>query len=432
MALGVGYGLEYYKTGLVTEGRVTLEYALATGRLILGGQKDGSRLTPYLIGGGGVHTKLLKPSLGGKNHLLAGIGARIDFDRKPGGSGIDVLLIGTGMGPKTVGIRVGYSIAFGRIREKASPTATPEPTPSETPTLAEGQEARLNLDSSPQVAESIGEHGADVRGRPEAREFNVSPAIEEGLATGQFVWATERPTRRTAVWDLAGRKDMLGDYELYPILVDLNRDRIVDGKIDAGVPVILPAKVTPLMKKRARSDAWSKAYVPFRGRPINYTRYGKFKEMQRLIRIYGARTVRVTRGTNLWDMAGREEIYGDNWRFVDIYHANLDKIWNRDLIYPGQKFVLPNIPGPIPTKTVPVKTPEVSQTSPDGVPAGATPVGAPKTAPVADISVDIAPAVNTAVPAAKTGGEARPAVSSPAVPNAEPTEVGTPTGPITD
>jgi nucleoid-associated protein YgaU len=50
-------------------------------------------------------------------------------------------------------------------------------------------------------------------------------------------------------------------------------------------------------------------------------------------------TAIVSRGDSLWRISRR--VYGSGMRYTVIYDANEDQIRNRDLIYPGQVFVLP-------------------------------------------------------------------------------------------
>lgn len=49
----------------------------------------------------------------------------------------------------------------------------------------------------------------------------------------------------------------------------------------------------------------------------------------------------VVKGDCLWKISGKEEIYNDPFMWPIIYHTNRDKIKNPDLIYPGQKFIIP-------------------------------------------------------------------------------------------
>lgn len=48
----------------------------------------------------------------------------------------------------------------------------------------------------------------------------------------------------------------------------------------------------------------------------------------------------VERGDNLWDISGKDEIYGNPFQWPLIYKANRDKINDADLIYPGQEFAI--------------------------------------------------------------------------------------------
>lgn len=46
----------------------------------------------------------------------------------------------------------------------------------------------------------------------------------------------------------------------------------------------------------------------------------------------------VVRGDNLWDISGKDSIYGNSYQWPLIYKANRNKIKDADLIYPGQVF----------------------------------------------------------------------------------------------
>jgi len=43
----------------------------------------------------------------------------------------------------------------------------------------------------------------------------------------------------------------------------------------------------------------------------------------------------------LWNIAKKRRFYGDPWKWKRIYRANLDKIKDPDLIYPGQRLSIP-------------------------------------------------------------------------------------------
>ncbi|ROR35076.1 LysM peptidoglycan-binding domain-containing protein [Inmirania thermothiophila] len=54
----------------------------------------------------------------------------------------------------------------------------------------------------------------------------------------------------------------------------------------------------------------------------------------------------VVRGDSLWKISGREEVYGDPFRWPLIYKRNRDQIRDADLIYPGQVFTIDRFPSP--------------------------------------------------------------------------------------
>jgi len=54
------------------------------------------------------------------------------------------------------------------------------------------------------------------------------------------------------------------------------------------------------------------------------------------------RTTKVVRGDTLW-LFGRR-YYGDGMRYRQIYSANTRQIRNPHWIYPGQIFVVPDMP----------------------------------------------------------------------------------------
>jgi len=43
----------------------------------------------------------------------------------------------------------------------------------------------------------------------------------------------------------------------------------------------------------------------------------------------------------LWNIAGKKNIYNDPWKWKRIYRANREKIKDPDIIYPGQKLIIP-------------------------------------------------------------------------------------------
>ncbi|MBT3204616.1 MAG: LysM peptidoglycan-binding domain-containing protein [Gammaproteobacteria bacterium] len=50
----------------------------------------------------------------------------------------------------------------------------------------------------------------------------------------------------------------------------------------------------------------------------------------------------VVSGDNLWNISGKESIYGNPYQWPLIYKANSDQITDADLIYSGQVFSIPS------------------------------------------------------------------------------------------
>lgn len=53
----------------------------------------------------------------------------------------------------------------------------------------------------------------------------------------------------------------------------------------------------------------------------------------------------VVTGDNLWNIAGKDSVYGNPYQWPLIYKANANQIKDADLIYPGQYFYIPNASG---------------------------------------------------------------------------------------
>ena len=49
----------------------------------------------------------------------------------------------------------------------------------------------------------------------------------------------------------------------------------------------------------------------------------------------------VVEGDSLWKIAGREEVFGDCFKWSELFYANKDKITNPNVIYPGQVLQIP-------------------------------------------------------------------------------------------
>lgn len=56
-------------------------------------------------------------------------------------------------------------------------------------------------------------------------------------------------------------------------------------------------------------------------------------------------TYLVQESDNLWGIAAKPETYNDPYRWLLLYHANRDQIFEPDLIYPGMVLLVPHYPG---------------------------------------------------------------------------------------
>jgi nucleoid-associated protein YgaU len=64
------------------------------------------------------------------------------------------------------------------------------------------------------------------------------------------------------------------------------------------------------------------------------------KAVEKAVKIYVVDTWEKDRDC-LWNIAKKRTIYADPWKWKRIYKANRDKIKDADLIYPGQKLIIP-------------------------------------------------------------------------------------------
>lgn len=51
----------------------------------------------------------------------------------------------------------------------------------------------------------------------------------------------------------------------------------------------------------------------------------------------------VQRGDSLWRIAGRDEIFKNSYKWIELYHANKGKISDPDVLYPGMIIKIPRI-----------------------------------------------------------------------------------------
>jgi len=277
---------------------------MVAGRLLPLKQKEGSRFMPYLVGGGGLHVHALSPSWAGSKHLMGGVGGRIDLDKHPGGSAIDVQLIGLGTTPWTGQFRVGYSIQFSGKKNKGA-----------------------TADSGKKQEKSSTEY--------------ISYVLKE----------------KDTLWRLAYWAKSLTDPELYPLLVDANKDVLkTPADLKPGVMVRIPQNVSEKDKEKARSDAWTAEYVPWRGSLVSKDKYDewKTKNMKGVVAASPRaeeksftrspsptqayeRKDEYTVQTNdtLWKIACRLDIYGDCELYPLLVTANQDVLTAPGDLEPG-------------------------------------------------------------------------------------------------
>jgi len=113
-------------------------------------------------------------------------------------------------------------------------------------------------------------------------------------------------------------------------LLDEARKAFTDG--DYGTATS-KAHEAELAANKAREEALAKVKVEERKEEIKV-------EEEKAAKIYVVGTWEKDRDC-LWNIAKKRTIYADPWKWKRIYKANRDKIKDVDLIYPGQKLIIP-------------------------------------------------------------------------------------------
>jgi len=101
---------------------------------------------------------------------------------------------------------------------------------------------------------------------------------------------------------------------------------------------ISKAKEAELSAKRAREEALAKAKMEKKEEEVPVEEE-KVEEVEEA-RFYVVGTWAKDRDC-LWNIAKKKNIYNDPWKWKRIYKANMDKIEDPNLIYPGQKLIIP-------------------------------------------------------------------------------------------
>jgi nucleoid-associated protein YgaU len=99
---------------------------------------------------------------------------------------------------------------------------------------------------------------------------------------------------------------------------------------------ISKAREAELSANKAREEALAKAKVEKREEEIVMEE----EAVEEAPKVYVVGTWERDRDC-LWNIAKKPSIYGDPWKWKRIYKANTDKIKDPDLIYPGQRLVIP-------------------------------------------------------------------------------------------
>ncbi|OGK16039.1 hypothetical protein A2690_01315 [Candidatus Roizmanbacteria bacterium RIFCSPHIGHO2_01_FULL_39_12b] len=165
----------------------------------------------------------------------------------------------------------------------------------------------------------------------QAAQEEVTEQSQQGTISGR----TYKVQKGDTLWNIAERKYQSGFN--YVDIVTANKLKSANS-IEVGQNLTLPdvpskkitvGKITPTALPTA-----TKAPTPST-RP---TEVVKKPTPTTPITING-NSYAVVKGDHLWGIAVRA--YGDGYKWVDIWRANRKMIMNPNLIYPGQKFILP-------------------------------------------------------------------------------------------
>jgi len=124
--------------------------------------------------------------------------------------------------------------------------------------------------------------------------------LERQLATKPSLEVTPKNLYRVkkgdTLWDISGFRNIYNDPFQWKKIYEVNKDKIKDPDlIYPGQRLFIPPKTFHLVLK----------------------------------------------GENLWNISNYESIYNDPFQWKKIYEVNKDKIKDPDLIYPGQRLIIP-------------------------------------------------------------------------------------------
>ncbi|MCC7321637.1 MAG: LysM peptidoglycan-binding domain-containing protein [Rubellimicrobium sp.] len=117
---------------------------------------------------------------------------------------------------------------------------------------------------------------------------------------------------------------------------------VLDGRWDVALPDVAPGTYTLRVDQLDAAGAMvSRIESPF----LRESRQALAAALDREATSAAGVAVRTVQpGHSLWRIA--RERYGQGILYVEVFEANRDRIRDPDLIYPGQVFLLPDLPGP--------------------------------------------------------------------------------------
>jgi nucleoid-associated protein YgaU len=140
---------------------------------------------------------------------------------------------------------------------------------------------------------------------------------------------------------VGGRAPGAGMVRIYLDNVAVAADRVEDGQWDAGLPDVPPGRYTIRVDQLAEDGAvLSRVESPFQREST--AALAAVMADQTGAGFGGVAVKTVQPGHTLWAIA--RERYGDGVMYVNLFEANRAAITDPDLIYPGQVFVLPELP----------------------------------------------------------------------------------------
>jgi hypothetical protein len=296
--------------GAQTPGISAVESVNLLGRYII---NPGEDWTVYVMVGGGLNPKLDLKAVFlwvGDFHLMGGPGAwcflspqvAVDmglvFDYYNNTAPVDPL--------NMLNLRAGLSFFFENTKKQAATTASAAPAsqtavPTQavveatpvpavaTPTPTEQVTVATPVAKVEAVASTVTATVAKAKAAIPAVKAKVATPVVEAEAAAPAAKAeaeavagemtTVLSAKGDSLWDTAARKDVYGDPELYPLLVDANKAVLKPKQfvLEPDTKLSVPKDPTQDMIAKARKDAWTAKYQQFSGRRLSPEGYQKWR-----------------------------------------------------------------------------------------------------------------------------------------------------------